>query len=172
MPVSPLPILIPLLAICLCIAGGICATSASKKKYSRRLAGVGIAIIALPPILVKLVALVLLCGAMLGNCRWQYGLSRWLESENDMVSSVSMIQFDRHFEQSWYWLERASTGGCLAATYTIGNRIKHDRFVPTTINKEVDFQTMMNQALNGGFRLKVPEEQYYFGQFRIQVPVF
>jgi hypothetical protein len=134
--------------------------------------GAGIAIIALPPILVKMVALVLLCGATLGNCHWQYGLSRWLESENDMVSSVSFIQFDHHFEQSWHWLERSSTGGCPSATYTIGNRIKHDLFVPSTINKEVDFQKMMNQALNGGFRLKVPEEQFYFRQFRIQVPAF
>ena len=82
-----------------------------------------------------------------------------------------MIPFDYRFDESWYWLDQASTNGHVEATYAIGNRLKTDMFVPTADDGRFRSrgQILIDKSIAAGFRPDCPEEQYYFGRFRIRL---
>ena len=170
MPASIMPFLIAGVSLLLLIGGlaGLLSIDGLSKKRSRTAIACGLGGLLLPAATMLAIRQVLWCGAILGCTDCQFTYSRFLESTPDIMQNLSLIPFDFHFSGSWYWLNKAAENGHIEASYAIGNRIKHDMFVPNHAGFSRDGQALMDEAIGRGFQLDVPEQDYYFGQFRIQ----
>ena len=173
MHISIMPFLIAGVSLLLLVGGlaGLLSTDSLSKKRSRIAIACGLGGLFLPPAMMLAIRQVLWCGAILGSTYCQFTYSRFLESTPNIMQKLSFIPFDFHFSDSWYWLNKAAENGHIEASYAIGNRIKHDRFIPDDAEFRCDGQALMDEAVGRGFQLEVPEHQYYSGQFRISLPL-
>jgi hypothetical protein len=170
MPASPLPLIITLMSVVMLIAG-LPTVRQQHANRARLLVAAGVLGLLLPPTVLLSVLSTLRWQAARGSVSAQLQYARWIESTPDIMMSVSLIPYDFHFDLSWSWLEKAASGGSVEAKYAIGNRIKYDLFVPKDAVEGRNGQEMMDEAIADGFVLRVPERQYYFGQFRVQTPI-
>lgn len=171
MDVSVWPLLITVGSMAFVVFGIVNGIRNRQSKVAFRYVLLGVSGIGVPPLGVLLVGYLLWIGVMCGLSQWQLTYARWLESAPEIASEVSLIPFDFRFDESWYWLEIAAQNGNREALYAIGNRLKHEMFVPIAQNEgdRARGQSLINKATAAGFHPPCPEEQYYFGCFRIHL---
>ncbi len=172
MPVSPLPLLLPLLICGVLVYGAIGGWRRFLKAFVGTILIVGVIV---APFLIPGGILRIQAGA--GNPKAQYRYARWLENTPESIGSVILWPFPPDVLGGYEWLEKSAEGGFPPALYVQGIRLKHGFHVPepagwtgpggNVFPQPEKGQALIDKALALGFQTPaVPEESYYWHVYR------
>lgn len=172
MPVSPLPLLLPLLICIALIYGAI----GGWRRFSKALVGIALAVgVILAPFFVSGLILRIQAGA--GSSKAQYRYARWLENTPDSLGAIMLWPFPPDVLGGYKWLEKSADGGYPPAIYAQGVRLKHGIHVPEPVGwtgpggnvfpQPEKGQKLIDKALELGFRTPYqPEGSFYWHVYR------
>jgi hypothetical protein len=171
MPVSPLPLLLPIVFIVLLILGA----RRGKRGFLRAVAiVVGItAVVALPFYIPG-------CWFMLRGSRGDgaalYQLARWHENHCERVGAFILWPCSPDVAAGYSALERSAAAGYSPAIYALGVRLKYGDHVPeppgwtgaagNVFPQPERGQPLIDQALRAGYTPRVEEQLFYWQEFR------
>src|SRR4051812_4704001 len=171
MPVSPLPLLLPIIFIVLLVRGA----RRGKRGFLRAVAlVVGItALVALP---FYVPGWWFMLRGSRGDGAALYQLARWHENHCERIGALILWPCSPDVEVGYRALERSAATGYPPAIYALGVRLKHGNNVPkpsrwtgpggNVFNQPERGQPLIDQALGAGFTPKVEERLFYWQEFR------
>lgn len=171
MPVSPLPLLLPIAFIVLLIWGA----RRGRRGFLRAVCWV-VALTALVTLPFFIPGWWLMWRAHRGDGSAMYELARWHENHAERVGALILWPFEPDTTAGYRELERAAATGHPPAMYALGLRLKHGDFVPepsgwtgaagNVFPQPGRGQPLIDRAVQAGFQPSVPEEQFYWQSFR------
>ena len=171
MPVSPLPLLLPIIFIVLLIRG----TLRGKRTLMRAITVVVCitAVVALP---FYIPGWWFMLRSSRGNGAATYQLARWHENHCEKVNSFILWPCTPNVEAGYRALERSAASGYVPAIYALGVRLKYGDHVPKPLgwtgpggnvfDQPEKGQPLIEQALRAGFIPPVEERLFYAQVFR------
>lgn len=175
MPVSFLPLLLPVIAL------GALVISAFKgiKFFLATVACVAVVIIGILSIF-YIPGIYYFMKASSGVPSDQYRYARWLENHSDAINQWILWPVEPKVLEGYHWIDRAAESGYTPAIYIKGIRLKYGEHVPMPPNwngaggnvfPQPDVgQPFIDQALKLGFKPSVAEDSYYWRVYRGQDP--
>ena len=171
MPVSFLPLLLPLIFLAFLIWG---AFGGWKRFRSTALCIFVVVIVVLAPFHIPGAILRLQAGGSDPHAKYRY--ARWLENTPEAVGSVILWPVQPNVLEGYRWLERAAEQDFAPALYVQGVRLKYGTHVPepegwsgpggNVFPQPNRGQELIDRALSLGFQPMVKEEWYYWQVYR------
>jgi hypothetical protein len=171
-PVSPFPILIPLLLV------GVPLLFLIKgRKSFLRAATVSVSIVLLFFLWVYVPGWVLMLQAKRGDPAAMYELARWTEKHDEQIGAVVLWPDLPDVLGGYAWLERAAALDYPPAVYAVGVRLKYGQHVPRPAdwpsNHSGNYfpqpergQELIDKALRLGYQPTIEERYFYWQQYR------
>jgi len=170
MPVSPLPLLLPIVFIVLLILGARRGT----RGFLRAVKNV-FAITAVVTLPFYVPGWWFMLRGSRGNGAALYQLARWHENHCERVGALILWPCSPDVEAGYRALERSAATGYPPALYALGERLKSGYFVPEPPDwsggcciypQPERGQQLIDRALQAGFTPKVEERFFYWQEFR------
>ena len=116
------------------------------------------------------------CRAALGDSAGMYELARWTEQHDDRLGECILWPIEPDTLGGYAWLEKSASRSYPPAVYALGVRLKLGVFVPeppgwtgpagNCFPQPERGQPLIDQAIGLGYQPTIPEEQFYFGVYR------
>ena len=171
MPVSFLPLLLPLVFIVLLIRGAI-----RGKRALLRATAIVIGITAIVALPFYVPGWWLMLRARRGDAQAMYELARWHENHCEKVGALILWPCSPDIEAGYRVLERSASASYPPAMYALGVRLKYGEFVPmppdwsgpggNVFPQPQKGQAWIDRALQAGYRPPGEEQTYYWHVFR------
>jgi len=168
MPVSPLPILIPLLLVIVLIV----ASMKGRKVFFRSAVVVASFIIFILSFF-YIPGVLLYFRATQNDLDAQYKYARWLENNPEDINEVMFWPINPNVLEGYFWIDKAADQGHLPSLYIKGVRLKYGDHVPQPEDwdgpggnhfpQPARGQKCIDEAIEKGFRpVKNLEEEFYY----------
>lgn len=172
MPVSYLPLIVPLLLIGVPIVfrlfGG--------KRAGTITAAISVLLVAVVLLSIYVPGCLLMVKASRGDPRSQYQLAKWCENHSERIGTIILWPCEPDVKGGYAWLEKAADQDYPPALYAVGVRLKYGDFVPMPkgwsgpagnwFPQPARGQTYIDEALKLGYEPVVEERLFYRHVFR------
>ncbi len=171
MPVSYLPLIVPLLLI-----GAPLVCLLASKRVALSAAIISVLILSLIIGIPKIQGARLHAAAKKGDAQKQFEYAKWLENHGERIGRVILWPFGADVDKGYEWVERAAENGHPEAMYALGVRLKYGMFVPrppdwsgpagNVFEQPGRGQIWIDRAIGAGYQPTVQEDWYYWQVFR------
>lgn len=166
MPVSPIPLLFPVLLICVPLLFLI------KGRKPFLLAAAGSALIVLCLFLwVYIPGWILMCRWGFGDPAAMYELARWTENHHERIGEFILWPYPPDVLGGYAWLEKSAALEYPPAVYAVGVRLKYGIHVPEPLSwtgaggnvfeQPARGQALIDKAIRLGYRPTLEEKSFY-----------
>jgi hypothetical protein len=169
MPINPLPLLTALLLL---VVPGFFLLTGQGRRFGRSVL-VGGAFVAVVWLWVYVPGWVLMVRAHFGNPAAAYELARWTEKRAEQLGTVLLWPEEPDVLGGFARLERAAALDYPPAVYALGARLKYGMHVPNPSGAGGDRypqpehgQELIDKALRMGYQPTIPEELFYWCEYR------
>ena len=171
MPVSPLPLVLPIIFIVLLIRGAL----RGKRTFLRAI-GIVVGITAVVTLPFYIPGWWFMLRGSSNNGAAMYQLARWHENHCEKIGALILWPCTPNVEAGYRALERSGATGYTPAIYALGVRLKYGDHVPkppgwtgpggNVFDQPERGQPLIDQALRAGFTPTVEERLFYWQVFR------